>query len=258
MSEGRGPTSPGSGTRHTDKGRERADQILDAGFAALSQKSAHDYLPSRAETLRATGSYPGGLGMASVGSFRNLFGTVDGFHRRLVRERLLVTHPVIPETVAMLGDLAEALESGDMVNIADMVARIVRHNIEANLAGRRTEHGRMICFAAALAPGGEVAADALKEDYRHFTGEFALMYDEVLTAWGTKLRPPFDTRTMSVLLAALADGLTLRHLVDPEAVDLDAYQHTVVALLLLVVARPDDNRDIAQLIEEVFPQLMPE
>ena len=238
----------------TDKGRERAEQILDAGQAALAAKSAHDYLPSRAETLRASGSTPGGLGMASVGSFRNLFGTLEGYHHRLVPERLLVTHPVVPETVGMLGDLAAALESGDMVNIADMAARIVRHNIEQNLASRESEQARMVCFAAAMAPDGGFVAEVLREDYQHFTDEFAVMYDHVLAAWGTKLRPPFDTHVLSVLLAALADGLTLRHLVDPAAVDLDAYQHTVVALLLLVVARPDDDRDIGQLIDDVFPQ----
>lgn len=238
----------------TDKGRERAAQILDAGRAAATSRSARDLLPSRSDTLRATHGDRSGLSPASAGSFRNLFGSLEEFHRRLVEERLLVTHPVVPETIELLAQAAEDIESGNAVNLADLLGRIARHNLEVNLADHDAEQARMLSFAAALAPGGDFAAAALREDYRHFTDEFTSLYDEILAAWGTRLREPFDTRSLAVVLAALADGLTLRHLVDPDSVDLTAYRHSVVALLLLLVARPGDDRDIVQLIAEVFPQ----
>ena len=243
---------PTDGPRRTDRGRQRAEQLLDAGAAALAARPAQEVLPSRAETLRATRDGAGALGPASAGSFRNLFGSLSAYHRRLVEERLIV-NPAVPDTAALLAEVAEAIAADRPVNVADRLARIARLNLQANLDRPDAEQARMVCFAAALAPGGEFAADALREDFQGFTGELAAVYAQILEAWGMKLREPFDVDALAVLLGALAHGLTLRHLIDPEAVDLEAYQHALVALLLLLVARPSDDRGIAQLIQDTFP-----
>jgi hypothetical protein len=112
----------------------------------------------------------------------------------------------------------------------------------------------LLCFVAALAPGGDFVGDALRADYDDFTDEFAALYEAILDGWGRRLRHPFTTRSVAVVIGALADGLTLRHLIDPGSVDLEAYQHTIVGMLVLVTAPTDDDRGVERLIEDVFPR----
>ena len=242
----------GRRARRTTQGDAREQQLLDAGLRAVAERPAHALLPSRAATLRATEDDE--LGPASSGSFRNAFGSLEEFHRRLIAERLLVTHPAVPETEELLTEVSEALAGDSAVNLADLAARVLRQNLETNLAQRDMEQTRLLCLLAGIAPGGEQAAAAARDDYRDFTERFAALYEEILDGWGRHLREPFDTRSLAVIIAALADGLTLRHLVDPDAVDPVAYQHVVVCLLLLLVAPAGDDRGVEQLIAEVFPQ----
>jgi len=56
----------------------------------------------------------------------------------------------------------------------------------------------------------------VREYYDHFTDELAEAYGIILDSWGREPVPPFDLRSLAVVLTALAAGLSIRSVVDPD------------------------------------------
>lgn len=70
----------------------------------------------------------------------------------------------------------------------------------------------------------------VREHYDRYTDELAEAYGAILDAWGREPAPPFDLRSIAVVLTALASGLSIRHAVDPEAAPLDLGKEVIIML----------------------------
>ncbi len=252
---GEGPQA-GTAGRRSAKGEQRAQQLLDAGLVAMARRSAAETLPSRVEVLQATREDGCALGPASTGSFRHAFGSLAEYHRRLVAERLVHLNPSDPATSEMLRAGADAIAEG-AVDLPELIGRIVRVNLETHLGQPDVAQARILTLAAGLAPGGDVVVDALREELWRLNVELADASQVMLDVWGMKVREPYTPASVAGLVTALATGVALRRLVDPASADLDDYEVIVVALLVLLVARPEDHRSLGRLIADVFPRAAP-
>ena len=65
-------------------------------------------------------------------------------------------------------------------------------------------------FATGLAGSSPAIAASLQEYYRTVTAEYGTAYERLLAHWGYRLRQPFTTTSMAVVLMALSEGLASR------------------------------------------------
>lgn len=246
----------GTAARRSAKGEQRAQQLLDAGLVAMARKRAAEILPSRAEVLAATEEDGCRLGPASTGSFRHAFGSLEEYHRRLLEERLVRANPTDPATTEMLRAAADTVAGGG-VELPELISRIVRVNLDTHLGLPDVARARILTLAAGLGPGGDDVVEALREELWRLNQELAEGCQMLLDAWGMKVRDPYTPASVAGLVTALATGVGIRRFVDPAAADLDDYEVVVVALLVLLVARPEDDRSLGRLIADVFPRAAP-
>lgn len=76
---------------------------------------------------------------------------------------------------------------------------------------------RLQLVAAASGEGDEVIQEAIAERYAETTGQWKIIYERFLQARGLRPRPGISLDVCADLLAAAAEGLTLRQMVDPNA-----------------------------------------
>lgn len=73
-------------------------------------------------------------------------------------------------------------------------------------------------FWSVRSPSTEMA-DALSEGYRVVHDEFVELFTGLLAVYGLQLRPPATIDQVTMILTAIAEGLALRHRIDPDAVE---------------------------------------
>ena len=95
----------------------------------------------------------------------------------------------------------------------------------------------------------ELMAAGYAEGTEHWSEAYAL----VLRFYGLRLRRGFDERRLAVILTALLDGLTVRHGLEPDAVDDDLFPDAVLAVLLGLLEREDSDPTVSLL--EAFDNL---
>lgn len=119
--------------------------------------------------------------------------------------------------------------------------------LEAAFAMHATEFDRLTCdplFRHRMglwAFGGEQGTRA----YRHFLHDLderiQAQAQALFDSWGRTLRPPFDVATYLPVKIALLNGMSLRHLADPQPGQREHFQRATVALDL-VALRIDGDR----------------
>lgn len=88
---------------------------------------------------------------------------------------------------------------------------------------------------------GRTAGAVLREGYDHITEAVEALYQTGLRSIGREMLPPFTSRDLTIIMTAFAEGLQMRHGVDPGAVRDDLYADAVGAILL-GVTRPRVER----------------
>ncbi len=88
------------------------------------------------------------------------------------------------------------------------------------------------------------AGELLADGYRMLTDTVVPTYRRGITTMGREMMPPFTTRDLAVLMAALGEGLQMRAAVDPEGMRDDLYVDAVSVFLLGLTrprVQPDDD-----------------
>jgi len=88
---------------------------------------------------------------------------------------------------------------------------------------------------------GRTAGAVLAECYAHLTAAVESTYQRGLARMGREMLPPFTSRDLTVIMTAFAEGMQMRHAVDPEGVRDDLYADAIAAILL-GVSRPRVER----------------
>lgn len=88
---------------------------------------------------------------------------------------------------------------------------------------------------------GRTAGAVLAECYAGLTAAVESTYQRGLARMGREMLPPFTSRDLTVIMTAFAEGMQMRHAVDPDVVRADLYSDAVAAILL-GVTRPRVER----------------
>lgn len=120
---------------------------------------------------------------------------------------------------------------------------------------------RLHLVAAASGEGDEVIQEAISERYADTTGQWKTIYARFLQARGLRPRPGITLDTCTDLLAAVAEGLALRQLADPNCrvVDHDRQRSllgTAALALICGCLEPTDTPDsLSRSLEEAAHEL---
>ena len=93
----------------------------------------------------------------------------------------------------------------------------------------------------------EVAAQ-LRSLYRRYEDDTKLLNDEFRNRWGREPRPPFDDTWIQSLFGALLDGITIRHLVDPDRMPFERFGLAGAILMVIATRATDDPRDLSDML----------
>lgn len=115
---------------------------------------------------------------------------------------------------------------------------------------------RLQLVAAASGEGDEVIQEAIAERYAETTGQWKVIYDRFLRERRLQPRPGIDLDMCADLLSAVAEGLALRHMADPNAPVINRDQEhsllgTAALALILGCFEPTDTAGGASLEEAV-------
>ena len=97
----------------------------------------------------------------------------------------------------------------------------------------------------------ETIAAPLKELYRHAEAAQYAPFSISLENWGRTLRAPVDESMMQIIFSGLLEGLATRYRIDPESVPLHLYGLALLPLLLTLTRRPEDNRDLYEIVDSL-------
>lgn len=89
------------------------------------------------------------------------------------------------------------------------------------------------------------AGDMLRQGYDALTETVEATYMEGLRLMGREMLPPFTSHDCTVIMTAFAEGLQMRHGVDPDAVRDDLYADTISAILLGITRPLVQPSDVA-------------
>lgn len=135
--------------------------------------------------------------------------------------------------------------------------RALRQIAEWNLQEVREDPSTLMrTFIATFARDHAVAMKAVQADYDHITTKASAAYTSTLTAWGGEFRQPFTAESITVVLTALVEGMTLRWLLDPKAVPAGLFGDAVVALVGSVVDVEQRHQHIDDVMEPITLEVM--
>ena len=72
--------------------------------------------------------------------------------------------------------------------------------------------------------------------------------ESIVPLWGRVARPPLEPHHLHAAATALAEGLAMRHLLEPERFPVRIYGLTMMSLLLVATRRMDDDRHLDDVI----------
>jgi AcrR family transcriptional regulator len=135
-------------------------------------------------------------------------------------QRDLVEHVLSPERLPSTAAAAQSVLSD--LDDEVLMEEIVRRGGRANFDALR-DNPFVPLFMALWSKQGtdEHIHEQLRRHYRTITDQLVPIYSAFFDSQGWEPRPPFTMETFAATLTALAEGLTVRAAVDPDAVPLD-------------------------------------
>ena len=94
-------------------------------------------------------------------------------------------------------------------------------------------------------------AAALRDLYRRSEDLHYAPFATSLELWGRDIREPFDEDMIKIVFSSLFEGLAARFRVDPERFSPDIYGLVILPLLLMLTKRPDDHRDLLDIVDSI-------
>jgi AcrR family transcriptional regulator len=91
-------------------------------------------------------------------------------------------------------------------------------------------------------------ADGLRTLYRNYEDDTQLLNRELRERWGREPRPPFTDERIQSIFAALLDGITIRHVVDPERMPFESFGLVGAMLMTIATRATDDPRGITDML----------
>ena len=146
-----------------------------------------------------------------------------------------------------------------VTKITDAIAEITRSRlpVETSLALHTSEferitqdpdlHLRMGLWAF----GGEAGRQAYGHYLRTIDERLMEYCGAMFRAWGRELRPPFDLRSFVASQVALANGSSVRHLVDEEASNVTYFARAATALSMALLRVEGDRRGLDDRLTEM-------
>lgn len=207
---------------------DRRAELVEAGISRLAQQRFQDLLAAVETRTIADGAG------VTTGSFFHHFrnrshfasAVADAFVERWTQrvERLQTAAASSNDRQGLAGIRpAAAQEWSGLVADGDLPA------LQHLLWG---VHRQTLCDETA-----RTAGDVLRGGYDVLTETVEATYMEGLRLLGREMLPPFTSRDITVIMTAFAEGLQMRHGVDPGAVRDELYADTISAILL-GVTRP--------------------
>jgi AcrR family transcriptional regulator len=91
-------------------------------------------------------------------------------------------------------------------------------------------------------------AEELRLLYRAHEDDTQELNTQIKTHWGREPRPPFTEERIHGLFRALLDGVTIRHLIDPERMPQDSFGIAGAMLMMIATRATDDPRDLDDML----------
>lgn len=129
--------------------------------------------------------------------------------------------------------------------------------VEVGRAMHRTEFARvrddpeLRVRLGVWALGGTGMDRAYGDMLRVVDARIAASAERLFADWGREMSPPFDARTFVAAHSALLSGSVVRHLVDPEGLDIENFARTAQALTMVMLRVEGDRRTLDDRLSEI-------
>lgn len=237
-------------SRTNRRGALTRDALLEAGEEELLGLNLAELFATIGATRVSRAA-----GMASQSAFFHHFGDQDGWVEALARHLLRnEAGPVADKVEDALRELAGELGSSDRPDwyarlqaVSDLDWALLRSDLRPMQRQMAVWLGR---HQPLREPGRDeaIVGDLVARSYEEFLKGFEATYRDVLAAWGRKIRPDFTLGQVATVLAALAEGLLIRHAVDPDAVPDDLFGRVVTCLVPVVTTDQRDRSTTAEYV----------
>ncbi|MCZ4500635.1 MAG: hypothetical protein JWQ74_3190 [Marmoricola sp.] len=139
------------------------------------------------------------------------------------------------------------------------LTRIVRAGLPAEAADayHRSDFSRLttdpgLRLRMGLWALGAGATDSAYRDFLRVTdARFAEVAEAMVASWGREFRPPFTAPVFVAAQVALLNGLSIRHLIDPDLSTADRFSLTATALTMISLRVQGDRHDMADRVAEI-------
>jgi len=135
-----------------------------------------------------------------------------------------------------LGEILGRLGSMDP---SQMAVETIKRTIEAT---NDDPAFSMQLYLWALARNRKKVTDHLRVGYQETREGSAMLLQGFLEAAGRELRPPFTMHLAASMMIALIEGISMQRGIDPEVVDLEQVEASVIALWASLSRVPGDER----------------
>lgn len=180
--------------------------LLDAGVSLALARRTGEVLPGVREVCQKAGR--------STAVFYGHFENLAAFHDELIDKLIAsddVAFKVMAETMELLAEVTRKIRVCPPDDIPRLIASVAAANMEGQLAiGLPAFRARQLFLATAEDRARRHGLAALRRLYEHITEVQIVGYQALLDAWGREPRPPYDLRTVSITITAVADGLVMR------------------------------------------------
>jgi AcrR family transcriptional regulator len=166
-----------------------------------------------------------------VGALYHHWPTIDAFHHDLV------WWATRPDGLETLLDSPVASPEGltELAQPPGLIDHLAREQFAA-MVERDRDLARFNLFLASVSDADPAIVEVLRESYRQLCERNASFYALAMKEWDRELRAPWTPSDMATVLAALTDGMALRHLFDPEASTPDLFVRAVTGLAAVLSA----------------------
>ncbi|CAI7977265.1 putative HTH tetR-type domain-containing protein [Frankia sp. Hr75.2] len=151
----------------------------------------------------------------TTGSFFHWWPTQEAYREQLLEHLLSADRMRELNVEGTLAAITEAVATRGRAELSDVIRAGGRANFED--LGRGNAFEIQILLLAGRAGDPQIST-ALKAFYRALLDAFVPVYIDFLNLFQRRMRAPFTVENYAVALTALAEGLHMRRLVDPDMV----------------------------------------
>lgn len=210
------------------------DRLLDAALDVLRELDPEALLHTvgAREIARRAGA-------SSPGSINQHYGSLAGLADAVVTRVFDTTHLNVPRISELISHIKDST--------LPLPVTFAMHEAEFN---RLTTDPEFKLRMGLWALGGDTVSDRYRDYLHELTAQLEGAAESLFESWGRELRPPLDLSSYLTIKLALINGITVRHLTDPDDDHLHLFQRSTVAIDLVLLRVLGDRHDLdARLVE---------